>query len=465
MIKKSMVWFLVFLLLVSLASATTSSTLFSTEDSNSYSVRLTTNNYVPQPAQPGQYVDVYLSLETQETYQQSIINLEGIKDVEIEFVESYPFTLDPSEEAITYLGDLEHGERVTLKYRLFIDETAANDDHKMNFIYRSKATPNGVEVQALEIPVQTIDTTISITDIVTNPEQLSPGTPATLTLTVRNDAFQTFTNLEATINIDGSTVPIVPYQSTKEQTLRSLAEGEEYSFNYQIIVEEDAEAGVYKIPFTLIYSDTNNTKITKEDTFGVLIGAEGDLEFNLEEFETFQKGKTGEIVVSVSNVGPTGLKFMTMELLEGEEYVVIGRNKEYLGNLDSDDFETSTFTVNAKSKEDIPLQLRVTYKDTYNKEYIETVYLNLPVYSQNEIRAYGLNGDSKTPMTYIIYVLIIAFIVYTFKGWKMYEKKFDRALKHGLTQTVKFPFRVILFFRPKNLIRIPQKIKRFFSDL
>ena len=461
--KRGIVYVLMFVLMVTFVSASTSTVVFSSPQSGA-NLELGLLRYSPVPAEPGQYIDLWVTIESQSSvYGSSILDYADLKDVELELIESYPFSLNPGEDPVQEVGTLGQSEPKTLKYRIFVDEDASSGDHEIRFKFRSGNYLGEVTSPALDINVRSIDTTMSVTKIETEPELLSPGKPATLSITVRNDALQTFKNIEAAIDIDGDTIPIVPYKSSKEQTLRLLPDGEEHTFVYSIIVEQDATAGVYKIPFTLSYKDANSTTL-KQDTFGVLIGAEGDLEFNLEEFDTFQKGKNGDVVVSVGNVGPSELKFMTIELQKAEGYVVLGRNKEYLGNLDSDDFETSTFDIHVDSKEDIPLKFKVVYKDTYNEEIEETFELTLPVYTNGEIKAYGLNGKTKTYVTYILYLLIIIFLFYTYKGWKV-ERRLDKAPLYGLKETIKFPFRVVLFFRPKNLRRLPKKVKLFFADL
>jgi hypothetical protein len=461
--KKGVLYLVCLFLLVQMVVASTSSVSLAV--TNEVYANIEVVKYQPVPVAPGEYFDLWIAIETQGgSSSSSIINLANLQDVELELVEQYPFSLDQDDDGIHSLGILEMGEQVIVKYKILVDDDAASGDADLSFIFRSSDNPEGKESPALDISVQSLDETMNVIDISTDPEQLSPGKPASLAITIQNDALGTFKNIQAVLNIDGDAVPIVPYQSSKEQTLRSLEVGEQHTFRYSIIAEEDAEAGVYKIPFELTYKDYNNTIISKNDTFGILIGADADLNFNLEEFDTFQMGTTGDVVVSISNVGPTELKFMTVTLEEGDGYVILGPSGEYLGNLDSDDFETSRFQIYIPGSEDVPLSFTVSYKDVYNEAYDEAVDLVLPVYSTTEVKLYGLNGDTSSSYQWIFYLLAILFLYYCYKGWKLL-KAVDKAVLFAVKRLIQLPFRVLFLFHPRKLALLPRKIRLFFKGL
>ncbi|MBS3162588.1 COG1361 S-layer family protein [Candidatus Woesearchaeota archaeon] len=453
---------LLFLLLVPLATAT--GITFGTDANNLLQVKISVDRTVPAMIQPGEYFDLYLSLETEGVQSStSIINIDDLRNVELDFVEDFPFTLESDDDGVRSLGTVKPGTEYSIKYRVKVDDDASPGDYDLKFLF-SSSVDESITTPSLEISVLSIDSTLNVVSIETNPELLSPGEPAELSVTIRNDAFSQFRNLEASLSIDGNSIPIVPYKSSKEQSLVSLSPGEEHTFVFSIIAEEDATAGVYKIPLAITYRDVNSSVHYKNDTFGILIGSDADLSFNLEEFTAFKKYTNGEIIVSTSNIGPTEVKYLTLKLLPGEGYEIIGPDSEYLGNLGSDDFETSSFDIYVKQKENVDLNLLATYKDSYNQEFEESIILSLPIYTSSEIKSYGLDGNTTSIWTFIFYVLGIAFVYYCYKGWRR-EKKFDLAIKHGFKRTIQLPFRVLLFFRPSNLRKVPKKIRELFDDL
>jgi hypothetical protein len=78
----------------------------------------------PFPANPGELVEIYLRLENNggEIWSPSfIMNLE------------HPFKLDLSSPSTKDYISLEAGERITLKYKIKVDASAAPDDYEVNF--------------------------------------------------------------------------------------------------------------------------------------------------------------------------------------------------------------------------------------------------------------------------------------------------------------------------------------------
>ena len=456
---------LVLLLTVGIASASTSSVIIDTSKSNIVDVQLIVLKYTPAPVAPGEYFDLWMAVETTESSSTSIVSQNDVDDIVLEFVEGYPFNLKEGEDSVWNVGDLGPGEQVIKKFVVRVENDAPAGDNELRFIYTSKNDPNGVYTPYLDINIQEIEATLNVESIVSEPEVLVPGKTAELDITINNGATSAYKNIDVVLAIDSIDVPIVPYKSSKEQSLGLLEAGGDYTFNFDIIVEEDAEAGVYKIPMNISYQNSNGSTFVKQDTFGIMIGAEADLSFNLEDFDTFQEGGKGEIVVSVSNIGPTELKFMNIELLEDDDYVIIGANKEYLGNLDSDDFETSSYDIFVNAEDDTGLNFKVTYKDSYNEEYEEEFSVNLPVYTSSEVSKYELDSNgTKSTIKYVIYLLIVLFIYFGFKSWRN-EKKLDLAAKTGLLELIKLPFRIILIFRPSRIKLWPMKIHKFFKSL
>jgi hypothetical protein len=460
--KKRVVYVLMLILLMTCVEAATSSVLV---DSGVSSVDLKVQilKYLPYPVEPGEYFDLWIGIETQGGHSHtSFINLDDLQNVKLEFVEEYPFTLDPDEEAVKDIGSMRMGEQYIVDYRVKVDENA--EAGEQGFKFKITYDNNEITTPELTVKVQSLSNTLNLQSIETEPEQLSPGEPANLSITLSNDAAVDFKNLEVVLAVDGSSIPLVPYKSSKQQNLKSLKVGEKHTFTFSVIPEEDAAAGVYKIPLSITYRDFNNTIFYKNDTFGIMIGAKADLEFNLEEFSAFQKNSKGNVVLSISNVGPTEIKYLNVKLLDGEDYEVIGPNAEYVGNLESDDFETSSFDIYVTARENVPLTFEVTYKDSYNQKFTENVTLELPIYSKSEIGAYGLDGNTTSMWTILLYLVGIYFLYSVYKGWKR-DKKIEPAIKHGAKKVIQLPIRIILFFRPSNLKRIPKKIEGLFDDL
>jgi len=454
--KKGIVLLLMFFLLIQFVSA--DSVLVRSDTTTDVRIEVLRTN--PSPIGPGDKFDLWVSIESQGT--SSLNDLNELRNFEIELVETSPFALASDEEATKEYGTLQEGDYILAKYSLIVDDDAYEGENHISFILRHENNQLGVESTPLTIDVQVVDTNLDIVTVDTDPDDLEPGRIAELEITVKNNAYSTFRNLEAKVETGGS-VPIVPYQMTNQQSLRQLNSDEAYIFSYFIIVDESASAGVYEIPFSLSYEDDLGNEYTMNQSFGLLISSTTDLEFNLEEFDTFRKGSKGDVVISISNTGASELKFMSLEVLECEDYVVLGSNKEYLGNVDSDDFETSTFEIYILDDE-VELELEVSYKDAFNEEYTEQVNLSLPIYSEEEIAMYGLSTNGSSYGNIWMYLILVLFVYFAFKGWRK-EKKLDKALKFGFLELLKLPFRILFWFRWRSIKKWPRKIQAFFKSI
>ena len=65
------------------------------------------------------------------------------------------------------------------------------------------------------------------------------------------------------------------------------------------------------------------------------------------------------------------IKFLNVKLDKAEGYKVLSPYEVYIGNIDSDDYETADFKINVDkaSKEKVILPLTIEYNDANNQEY------------------------------------------------------------------------------------------------
>lgn len=80
-------------------------------------------NYDPSPAQPGQYVKLYLKAENSGG---SVLN-----DATFQLQPTYPFSLKPDENATRYMSSIGAQEEVLLEYNLYVDKNAVAGTYTM----------------------------------------------------------------------------------------------------------------------------------------------------------------------------------------------------------------------------------------------------------------------------------------------------------------------------------------------
>jgi hypothetical protein len=375
--------------------------------SPAYDIAVTLVNQEPDPGEPGRFVDVRFKFDNNGS--------EEARSVEAEILEEYPFSLYPGKDAIRSLGTIQSLQRgdvgVIVKYRMRIDKNAVEGENELKIRYR---IDNGawIEPEEFFIDVQTHDAILAVDEISVDRDVLEPGTSGNVRIMVSNKADSVLKDIKARIGLND--IPIVPLGSTNEKSVYQIDSKESYEFVFEFLADPEAESGVYKVPLELSYSDDLGKGYIKNGTIGLVVGAKPDISITLDDTEIYQRGKTGDVVVKVVNKGVTDLKFVNMELLPNENYRILSTDEVYLGNIDSDDFETADFNlfVEKKSKSPVTIPLILEYKDANNNNYKERIDLELGLYSSSEAKKFGLEEGNGIVGIFIVIIIVVGGVYY-----------------------------------------------------
>ena len=180
------------------------------------------------------------------------------------------------------------------------------------------------------------------------------------------------------------------------------------ALDFELIALPDAEAGVYKIPITIIYFDEFSRPYNKTNMISIIINAYPFLDSSVETSELVQNMKS-KVTVKFVNRGLTGIKFLNVKLLESTQYNILSADNYYVGDVSIDDYQSVDFDLFSLESGNINLPMMISYKDANNKDYISTLNLNAKVYNQNEAKQMGLVQSGN--YSYIIFVIISIVII------------------------------------------------------
>ncbi|MDD5331499.1 MAG: hypothetical protein PHE43_01595 [Candidatus Nanoarchaeia archaeon] len=407
--------------------------------------------YEPYPLRPGDNFEVWLSVKN--------LGSSTSKNVEVELIQDGPFK--SSYESNIVVSEIPQYQEAVFNFKkIQISSDLMEGTYDLKFrIYH-----NGYygEYQTIYVPIS-IRAVYPIIELkaYSDPEYLEQGSKGKLILELKTTEDLLMKEVSVNLNLPSSFIPI---GSTTEKKISTLSPGQTYKLIFEVMPLSDAESKPYSIPFVLNYFDEAGINQNKTDYFGVLVQKPIDYELNLEETDNFVRGKTGKVVLSVSNVGPTEIKYMTMEILPSEDYEVIGNSKTYLGNLEADDFESGQFTINAQESKEIKLRVELRYKDGFNKDYSEIKEIPLRIYSNSELKVYGLSGSNGNPIISFIFIIIVILLVYwTYKAWREF-KDIGKAVKIAFRKLLKLILNLISKLRWSYIKRIPRKIKLYIQS-
>ena len=223
------------------------------------------SKYEPYPAVPGQTVKVWFLVQNTDNSQANNIN--------IELVPQYPFSLYGTETAVKTISTLGSNRDYLIDYTLKVDDNAVQGDYTLKVRYSSDNN-NQVE-QDLSIFVQSKDATVTIDSVKFNPAEIAPGSEGTLTITVKNTAQTTLTDMSMKLYLQAAAagtmidLPFAPVDSTAEKRIYKLEAGQTTDFVFDLKAYPDAVSKVYKIPFVLTYYDTLGNQKNKTDFIGI----------------------------------------------------------------------------------------------------------------------------------------------------------------------------------------------------
>lgn len=261
---------------------------------------------------------------------------------------------------------------------------------------------------------------LTITNVKSNPEFVKPGDKIILDLQIKNNLENDVTDV--TISLDLSKVPFAPYQDSSERNINEIAEDKEKYLSFDLIADSNAESGTYKIPVQISYT-INDIEKTGSGLVSLLIDAEPKLEINLEN-NVLLKGKNNQLNIKIINSGLGNAKFLNIKINDVSGLKVLTSNSVYLGNLDSDDFDTADFTIFISENAGlINLPVTLTYTDARNNQVTEDLSLLLKTYTLKEAKELGLIKTSNTgTMIFGIIILIVLFLVYRWIRKKLRTK-------------------------------------------
>jgi hypothetical protein len=387
-------------------------------------IRISMVNQEPDPVESGNYVTVRFKLENYGSKSTAPIVI-GIK-------EKFPFTiLDNNFEQ--NIGNLRGMQRTSdskiVKWDLRVDRDAMQGLNEIVVYYMELEGQNAKVIyeQKFFIDVRVSDTILSLVDIKNIPEKLSPGQKTELVLTLENKGQSSIKDVS--IDLDLYNTDITTLGSSSQKIIQRIDGKQKMDVSFILLSDSSAELRAHQIPITLKYKDDLNNEYSHQSTFGFML--ESDIEYiiNVDDSDIITTDKTGDVNLRISNKGLNNIRFLSMELKPSLQYEILSSPIIYIGRIDSDDFDTVSYKIHALETDSngiVNLRFLLTFKDNYNNDFVVEEGVDLQLFSPNEIKKYGLDGDSnsRTLLIIIIIIVILGIIYYIHKKRK--KKKLEK---------------------------------------
>jgi hypothetical protein len=249
--------------------------------------------------------------------------------------------------------------------------------------------------------------------------RLFPGDQTALSIELKNTLDDDVEDVS--FNLDFGNVQFISIGGS-EKSFDEIRDGRTKSFTINVKAFQDIKPGDYNIPYTISFIDKDDNRVEKIGSIGIIVGAKTELDFDV-ELEKNVIGESGKLELKIVNRGFGEVKFVNVEI-SGQGFTILGTNTDYIGNVESDDFETASFNVIFDELES-QVVATVTYKDFDNNQQVESYTQRLQIYSKKEGIELGIIERNNT-FIYVILVLTVILLWILYRVWRKKRKKINR---------------------------------------
>lgn len=239
---------------------------------------------------------------------------------------------------------------------------------------------------------------IYITDVQTEPADITPGSNFFLSFKITNKGTQFARDIVSRVTLPNE---MSTYKDIGTHKLLQLNPGESSNVNFSLIVSPDAAEGLYKIPILVEYVNYIGDDRQENETLTAIVASVPKLFAEVKTSEIYKGQDTGKITVTIANNDLANVKFLTLELKPSDNYDIINSRRIYVGDLDSDDSQGTDFRIRVNNNlDEIPINIILIYKDAINRDYTQELSPILHISTSKEL---GLKSSN----TGIILVILI----------------------------------------------------------
>lgn len=352
----------------------------------------------PDPLKVGQYADVRFKVTNTGT--------EEAENVSIRFAENYPFSVDPDNTRSWRIASLEEGDTYQFRLQTRVDPNALQGQEELKFISRIDGNSR---THLMNVDLKADDDGLTIKDV-EFPDKVVSGTTKTMNMTLENTANAYFRNIELSLN-PGEQTPIVA-SGTSGKRIGEMAPDQTREISFDLNIGRSAENGVYSVPISLNYENEAGASLQKQDSTGIVVGGEPNIELGVNNEEGIPAGAKGTVTLRLVNRGEGTANFVKINAQEADGYRILSGNSVYLGDMNPDDYQTAEVEVYANETADsAQIPVEITYQENGN-EKTETQEAQFNVLTSEEQSLYTQSGGNPILPAIIALIILIAGIIY-----------------------------------------------------
>jgi LPXTG-motif cell wall-anchored protein len=256
-----------------------------------------------------------------------------------------------------------------------------------------------------------------VNNLTTIPEELTPGQPGRLEFVIENIATESLKDLRIELELPAE---LAPYKGLSQFKIAEMISGETRNVSFNLIPLPTADEGVYRVNIVTDYINYIGEERQDNQTISIIVASKPKIFAEIRSTEIYRGNSIGIVRIKVVNNNVANLKFVTAELKPTNDFEIIGPSKDYIGDLNSDDFSEVSFKIKSKANDEVILPLSLTYKNAMNQDFSETINLTMKIFSANEL---GVKSSNPWVVILILGLVVLGIWYYKKRKRMLNEKK------------------------------------------
>ncbi len=355
---------------------------------------------IPYPAEPGK--EVTLLIKTTNHGDEPAENIIWYLNVQ------EPFELKETEKATQTLPELRCGETANTEYYLTVDHDARSGEYTLDlnitysgeFDRRTRTTKSKVEltIRVMGHP----DLVLLDADI----PKVDPKSEFTANFSIKNVGTGPAKNVKVYFKNQTSILPKMSIYY-----IDTIAPGEAVSIESGFFVDTTTPSQ-HPLPIAIHYeNETYKMQPVQEYSVLVPVSSGNALFIYLDSQDKLVEDAVGEVTIGIANRGLARSKHVVLTIAEGDRFELIDTDTRYIGDIESDDYDTVDFKILPRS-DCVNITVDVSYADDYGNTYDMTAELPIKVQpSEGKLVLFLRNAGKYTG----IFVVLIALLAYVFR--------------------------------------------------
>ncbi len=333
----------------------------------------------------------------------------------VEYSNSQRVCVNYKDYCYVHVGDIYGSNSQSVSFKVSVPSDIGSGNYVAEFevYYGSKNITTGVvedrvktEIVVLSVDSINVKPDVNVESIVM-PEVISPGDEFNVSVKLINSGEVDANNVDLKL-ITGD---FKTKDSTNKIIVGDLSSNDSVIINYTLLADAAIMPGVYELGFNVSYSD-DDSSYSSISNAGLLI--DGLTSFNVFIQDLSPKIITKDSIVnaliSIANTGVLNAKAVSIKLNPSDGITLGNVNQDFLGDLDTGDFTTTSFYFKPNREGRIKLNLTVNYLTASGKRASYDV-------NQDIVIGFGVDDksvkeDSGSQVNTILIAFLVIVIVY-----------------------------------------------------